>query len=87
MSAAAGALTLYTTSIAKRMEELVAMFRQRGDRYVDQCDALYAFLVEPFLILKDPCGGECHECPPPSFLVKSDLAKCDEDIPKDLLEL
>ena len=69
------------------MDELVAMFRQRGDRYIDQCDALYAFLIEPFLVFKEPMPEQSRECPPPSFMTRSESGKCEEQLPRDLFDM
>ena len=70
------------------MDELIASFRQRGDRYVDQCDALYAVLIEPFLILKEPVReGDEDQVPLPSFMLPGESVRVDDKLPPELLEL
>ena len=48
------------------------MFKERCDQYIDQSDALYAYLIEPFLVLKEndeDDGDEIKdEIPQPSFI-------------------
>lgn len=47
------------------------MFKERCDQYIDQSDALYAYLIEPFLVLKDNEEEELSDqkdVPIPSFL-------------------
>lgn len=70
------------------MDEIVAMFRQRGDRYIDQCDSLYAYLIEPFLILKEPVLDEDDsEIPFPSFMDAKEAIKVDNTLPPGLMDL
>lgn len=47
------------------------MFKERCDQYIDQSDALYAYLIEPFLSLTDNEEEEDtnkNDIPIPSFL-------------------
>jgi hypothetical protein len=70
------------------MEEVIMLFRERGDQYVDQCDALYAYLVEPFICLSDPRlkVREHVGIPEPSFL-KEESPPPTEDLPSALFDL
>lgn len=44
------------------------MFKERCDQYIDQSDALYAYLIEPFLSLNENDDEEDkNEVPVPSF--------------------
>jgi hypothetical protein len=70
------------------MDDLIGLFRERGDRYIDQCDALYAYLVEPFILLKQTKQnvGAKDEIPKPSFL-RSESPVSEEALPQELFSL
>jgi hypothetical protein len=69
------------------MDDIVSSLRHRADDYILQCDNLYAHLILPFLILKDPTFDTNSSQPPlPSYL-EPNFTIPEEPLPPDLFEL
>ena len=47
------------------MKAFCRMFKERCDQYIDQSDALYAYLIEPYLNLKDSEEEDVNDDNPP----------------------
>jgi hypothetical protein len=69
------------------MEEIVAGLRRRADAYVTQCDDLYAYLVGPFLLLKEPAFDADEPDPPRPSFFEPEVPVPDDRLPPELFEL
>lgn len=69
------------------MDEIYSIFKERGNKYIDNLDSLYAFLVEPFICFQETQirSNENEEdiCPLPTFFKQQEIETKNE-LPADL---
>jgi hypothetical protein len=70
------------------MDEMVMRFRERTNRYIEQCDALYAYLLEPFVVFQEPVFDDLgsDDTPDPIYLIPGETFS-DSPLPSELFDL